>query len=42
MLRLKLLIDFGRLVKYGSKYVISITWSRVMLIVFDLSVMVIF
>ena len=42
MLGLKLLIDFGRIVKSGSKYVISIIWFRVMLIVFDLSGVVIF
>ena len=34
--------DFGRFVKGCSKYVISIIWFRVILIVFDLSGVVIF
>ena len=42
MLGLKLIINFGRLVKSGSKYVISIIWFRIMLIVFGSSGVVIF
>ena len=35
-------LDFGRLVKGGSKYVISIIWFRIILIAFDLNGVVIF